>query len=440
MTPHSLVLAALALGASAQRLVARNETVSPQFEAVSEYVDSIEDDLWRINKKIHDNPELGWEEEQAHELLTTFMESQDGWKVEKSAYNISTAFVAVFEGDSDGPVVSFNAEYDALPDLGHACGHNLIATASLAGALATAKIVRDEKLPGKVILFGTPAEESLGGKIKMLEAGIFEDYGIDVSIMAHPSTSDTPYAITSSTDRFEVEYYGKEAHASAGPYEGINAQDALVLAYNAISMLRQQSLSTDQIHGVITSGGSRINVIPSLAQASFQVRSANEDQLEAWTDRLMNCFEAGALATGAKLNVTMRPYGYASMVTNDVMAESYAAWFEGLGGTLPNPVTDKLRSPAGSTDQGDISHAFPAIHPFFAIVTANGTAPSSGPHTPAFEVAAGGRPAFYRAVRAAKGLAGVAVDILTKDGMLDEIKEEFEAIELSKRMALALRG
>lgn len=272
----------------------------------------------------------------------------------------------------------------------------------------------------------------------MLEAGVFEDYKIDVSIMAHPSTSDTPYAITSSTDRLDLEYIGKEAHASASPYEGINAQDALILAYNAISMLRQQSVSTDQIHGIINSGGSRINVIPNLATASFQIRSKDENSLEKWTDRLLACFKAGAIATGAELNLTMRPYGYANMVTNDIMAESYAKWFTGLGGALPDPIIDKLREPSGSTDQGDVSHAFPAIHPFFAIVTANGTAPATGPHTVAFEAASGSRPAFDRAMRAAKGLAGVAVDILTTDGMLASIKEEFEDRELAKRLVRSL--
>jgi metal-dependent amidase/aminoacylase/carboxypeptidase family protein len=272
----------------------------------------------------------------------------------------------------------------------------------------------------------------------MLEANVFADHKIDVSIMAHPSTSDTPYALTSSTDRLDLEYIGKEAHASASPYEGINAQDALVLAYNAISMLRQQSISTDQIHGIITSGGSRINVIPSLAAASFQIRSKDEDSLAVWTSRLMDCFEAGAIATGATLNLTMRPYGYANMVTNEVMAESYARWFTGVGGTLPNPVIDKLREPSGSTDQGDISHAFPAIHPFFSIVTENGTVPVTGPHTTAFEQASGSRPAFARAMRAAKGLAGVAVDIMTIDGMMDTIKEEFEAQNLVKRLARSL--
>lgn len=269
----------------------------------------------------------------------------------------------------------------------------------------------------------------------MLEAGVFADYGVDVSIMAHPSTYDTPYARTSSIGRFEVAYHGREAHASAGPHEGVNAQDALALAYSAVSMLRQQSLPTDQVHGIITSGGASANVIPALATASFQVRSADERALARWTERVVACFEAGAVATGAKLNLTMLPYGYANMVTNDVMAESYASWFTGLGGTLNDPLLDKMRDPSASTDQGDVSHAFPAIHPFFAIVTANGTEPAGGPHTKAFGEAAGSKAAFERAVRAAKGLAGVAVDILTKDGLLEDIKEEFENRDRSRRMA-----
>ncbi|KAH7329643.1 aminobenzoyl-glutamate utilization protein B [Stachybotrys elegans] len=426
--------------ATAGELHPRNVSVSPYFNAVSDFIDNIQDQIWPINQEIHENPELGWEEERAHQLLTDFMQDQEGWRVTKGVYNISTAFVAVFDGDANqaGPVVSFNAEYDALPQLGHACGHNLIASSSVAAALATAKIMQEKGLGGKVVLFGTPAEESLGGKIRMLEANVFTDHKIDVSIMAHPSTSDTPYAITSSTDRLDLEYIGKEAHASASPYEGINAQDALILAYNAISMLRQQSVSTDQIHGIITSGGSRVNVIPNLATASFQIRSNDEASLEVWTNRLMDCFEAGAIATGATLNLTMRPYGYANMVTNEVMAKSYAKWFTGVGGTLPDPVVDKLREPAGSTDQGDVSHAFPAIHPFFEIVTANGTVPVTGPHTTAFEVASGSRPAFERAMRAAKGLAGVAVDILTTDGMMDDIREEFETQNLAKRLVKSL--
>ncbi|KAF6790392.1 metallopeptidase [Colletotrichum sojae] len=434
-----LVLALGASSAAASSLVPRqtngsSPVTSPYFQDVSDYLDSIIDELWPINKEIHDNPELGYEEVKAHKLLTDFMESHEGWNVTRSIYNISTAFVAVFEGSGEGPIVSFNAEYDALPGLGHACGHNLIATASVGGALATAEIMRAEKLPGKVILFGTPAEESLGGKVKLHEAGAFRDHNIDISLITHPTNGDdTPYMITTSTDRFEVEYYGKEAHAAAGPWEGINAQDALILANNAIALMRQQTRHTDKIHGIITSAGSRINVIPALAEASFQIRSADNVALEQWTERVMKCFEAGALATGAELNLTMRPYGYDNMVNNNLLASSYAKHFTEIGGKVPSAEIDKLRDPDGSTDQGNLSHDFPSISPYFGITNENGTAPAGGPHTAAFEVAAGSRAAFDKAIMAAKGIAGVAVDVLTVDGLLDQIKEEFEATKEKRR-------
>nr|XP_036582679.1 metallopeptidase [Colletotrichum truncatum]KAF6791470.1 metallopeptidase [Colletotrichum truncatum] len=386
---------------------------SPYFQAVSDYLDSIVDDLWPINKEIHDNPELGYEEVKAHKLLTDFMESHEGWNVTRSIYNISTAFVAVFEGSGEGPIVSFNAEYDALPGLGHACGHNLIATASVGGALATAEIMRSENLPGKVILFGTPAEESLGGKVKLHEAGAFRDHNIDISLITHPTNGgDSPYMITTSTDRFE---------------------DALILANNAIALLRQQTQPTDKIHGIITSAGSRINVIPALAEASFQIRSADNVALEEWMERVMKCFEAGALATGAELNLTMRPYGYDNMVSNDILASTYSKYFTELGGEVPSAEIDKLRDPSGSTDQGNLSHDFPSISPYFGITNENGSVPDGGPHTTAFEVAAGSRAAFDKSITVAKSIAGVAVDVLTVEGLLDKIKEEFESTQDKRR-------
>ncbi|UQC84285.1 aminobenzoyl-glutamate utilization protein B [Colletotrichum lupini] len=437
--PLTVLVAALGISSAvAFNVIPRQSNgtgeTSPYFSDVSDYIDSIVDELWPINKEIHDNPELGYEEIKAHELLTSFMESHEGWNVTRSIYNISTAFVAVFEGSGEGPVVSFNAEYDALPGLRHACGHNLIATASVGGALATAEIMRAESLPGKVILFGTPAEESLGGKVKLLEAGAFRDHNIDISLISHPTNSgDSPYMITTSTDRFEVEYYGKEAHAAASPWEGINAQDALVLANNAIALLRQQTRSTDKIHGIISSAGTRINVIPALAQASFQIRSAEDEALEEWTERIIKCWEAGALATGAELNVTKRPYGYSNMVSNDILASSWSKYFTELGGEVPNAEVDKLREPSGSTDQGNVSKDFPTISPFFGITNENGSAPAGGPHTAAFEVAAGSRAAFDKTIMVAKSMAGVAIDILTVDGMLELVKEEFEATQTKRR-------
>lgn len=401
---------------------------SPYFDSVSHHLGSIYDDLWTINKAIYDNPELGYEEHEAHDLLASFFEEKDGWNVTRSVGGIETAFQAVFDGEGEGPVVGFNAEYDALPELGHACGHNLIAAVSVGGALAAAKVMRDEALPGKIILFGTPAEESLGGKIRMHEAGIFKDANIDISLISHPMRSgDTPWMITSSTDRFDVEYYGTEAHAAAGPWEGVNAQDALLLANSAISYMRQQMRPTDRFHGIINAGGQTINVIPALASGSYQLRADNEVYLSNLTDRVMAAFEAGALGTGAELNLTMRPYGYANMVSNDLLGEHFAEWFEGLGGEMPNLEIDKLRDASGSTDQGNLSQEWPSISPTFGIFTDNGTAPSTGPHTAAFQVAAGTKLSFEKALMVAKALAGVAIDVLTVDGLLDDIKENFEA-------------
>lgn len=229
MAPTILSLGLLALilsqhtvvATGTSRLVPRQNngtTFSPHFTAISNYIDSITDDLSSINTEIHSNPELGYEEVKAHDLLTSFMEKQEGWNVARSVGNISTAFMAIFNGNGDGPVVGFNAEYDALPGLGHACGHNLIATASLGGALAAAQIMRSQSLGGKIVLFGTPAEESLGGKVKMLEAGVFNDAKIDVSLISHPTSgADNPYMITTSTDRVDVTYTGLEAQRRRRP-------------------------------------------------------------------------------------------------------------------------------------------------------------------------------------------------------------------------------
>ncbi|KAF4979133.1 hypothetical protein FZEAL_4623 [Fusarium zealandicum] len=410
----------------------KNEA-SQYVDAVSDYIDSMDEELWKINKNIHDNPELGFKEVKAHKLLTSYMKKQKGWNVTDTVGGIETAFMAVFEGSGDGPVVSFNAEYDALEGLGHACGHNLIATASLGGALATAEIMRKEKLPGKVILFGTPAEESFGGKVMMPDAGVFEDAKIDISLISHPGNGiDTPYMITMSTDRFDVEFYGREAHAAAAPWQGVNAQDALLLANSALSYMRQQMRPTDRVHGIIESGGSRINVVPALSSGSYQIRSADDEQLDVLTDRVTQCFKAGAIGTGAKLNLTMRPNGYANMYNNDGLAASYSRWFTELGGEVPDADIDKTRDPGGSTDQGNISHDFPSISPSFQITHANGSVPKEGPHTAEFEVAAGSKAAFEKSLLVAKSLAGVAVDVLSVDGLLDEIKAEFKKSKPSK--------
>ncbi|KAJ3547265.1 hypothetical protein NM208_g1601 [Fusarium decemcellulare] len=394
---------------------------------VSKYVDSISPELWPINKEIHDNPELQYEEVKAHKALTDFMDDQDGWKVTRSAYNISTAFVAIYEGDGDGPVVSFNAEYDALAEIGHACGHNLIAMASVSGALATAEIMRKEKLGGKVVLFGTPAEEGGGGKIKLLDAGAYEDQKVDISLISHPGNGgDTAWMTTTAINRFEIEYTGKEAHAAAAPWEGINAQDAIVLAYDALGMLRQQTRRDEIIQGYIKSGGTRYNVIQAKATGMWALRANTVDGLTSLIERVHRCFKGAAIATGSKLNFTQLPYGYTEMRTNDVLARSYSTWFAELGGE-PTPEDEaKAIQGSASTDQGNISHKIPSISAGFGITYDNGTSPQTGPHTAEFEVVAGTKRAFNQSLAVGKSLAGVALDVLTIDGYLDKVKENFK--------------
>ncbi|KAI6383286.1 hypothetical protein MCOR25_000205 [Pyricularia grisea] len=414
-------------------------TSSPHLTTVSDHVDSLAEELWPISTEIHENPELGYEEFLAHDLLTTYVASKAGWEVTRSAFGINTSFVAVFDGGHGaGPVVSFNAEYDALQGLGHGCGHNLIATASVAGALAAAEVMRRESLPGKVVLFGTPAEESLGGKVRMLEAGAFSQHDIDVSIMAHPGpggdASDAAYTFAMATDRFDVEYHGKQAHAAASPWLGVNAQDAIALAYSALGLMRQQNRPSDRVHGRIATADGAVNIIPDSASAVFQIRSDTTENLAPLIERFEKAMEAGAMGTGATMNLTMRPYGYSDMVNNDVLTKHYREWFDG---SIPT-AEEKLKGAGGSTDQGNVSHDFPALHAFFGIFGEDGEATTASVHSEGFREAAKTRKSFDKALKAAKALAGTAVDVLTVEGLLDEVKKEFQQStkkEVAQRLA-----
>lgn len=231
---------------------------------------------------------------------------------------------------------------------------------------------------------------------------------------------------TTAITRFEIEYTGKEAHAAAAPWEGINAQDAIVIAYNGLAMLRQQTRRDEIIQGYIKSGGSRSNVISAKSSGMWALRANNVDSLSGLTERVHQCFKGAAVATGTKLNFTKLPYGYTEMRTNDVLARSYSTWFAKLGGKPIEEEKAKAIQGSASTDQGNISHEFPSISAGFGIHYDNGTSPATGPHTPEFEVVAGTRRAFNESLAVGKSLAGVALDVLTIDGYLDKVKENFK--------------
>lgn len=311
--------------------------------------------------------------------------------------------------------------------MGHACGHNLIATASVAGGLATARIMQQGGLKGKVVLFGTPAEEGGGGKIRLLEAGAYKDHEVDISLISHPGVlHDSALVHTTGYTRFKAEYFGREAHAATSPWLGINALDALVIAYSAISVLRQQTMPGDIIQGYITNGGSAPQIIPGYAAGIFVVRANAPSSLHA-PSRLQElrrkveaCFKAGAEATGAELKITVEE-AYAEHVPNRVLAESYAKYWNTLEPPNPGSIVQAIHIRA-STDQGDVSRTIPSLNASFSIPPGPG---GGGPHTPGFEEASGTKEAFQRCLRTGKALAGTAVDVLATPGLLDKVVDQW---------------
>ncbi|KAM7185633.1 hypothetical protein V8F20_011711 [Naviculisporaceae sp. PSN 640] len=394
-------------------------------EEISNYIDNLQDALWPLNNFIHENPELAYKEYKAHDALAAFMESQDGWEVTRSAYGIETAWKAVYDTGKPGPVVSFNAEMDALPNIGHACGHNLIATASVSAALASSFILRTHNLAGKVILLGTPGEEGTdGGKIRLLNAGAYED--VDISLISHPGIlNNSPMVRTTAFTRLEASYHGRAAHSANSPWLGINALDALVVSYNAVSVLRQQIMPGDVVAmSILDGGGPATNVIHEFAKLACTLRSTASSRLNSLADKVKGCLEAGGLATGARVEIK-ETKGYMDHVPNSVLAALYRRYWESIPGKRPQiqlPKEGEFTYVKSSTDQGNISHHMPSVNASFAIPPG----PERGqPHSRDFEKASGTRDAFEAALRVGKALAGVAADVFTREGLLDDVKRQW---------------
>lgn len=309
---------------------------------------------------------------------------------------------------------------DALKGIGHSCGHNLIATCSLAGALAAGEAMTKFSIPGKIILYGTPAEEGGGGKIKLLDAGAYSDYKVDINLISHPGkVADCALMRTNAYMSFKVEYFGKEAHAAAAPWEGINALDALITAYNALSVLRQQTMPGDIIQGHITDGGAAPNIIHAYSAGIFVARALSKQRLKVLRKKVNKCFEAGAEATGARLKIT-EIVGYDDHVPNKALCKISRQAMNQLGSDIPSPEMDLIRGATqASTDQGNISYAMPSVSLGFKIESVE------GPHNPGFAAAARTREAHVAALRAGKALAVTGLEALTDEKLLRTAKEEF---------------
>ncbi len=314
-----------------------------------------EADLQALSQWMYDNPEIAYVEHNTSRRMVDVLR-EGGFDVEYPAYGLETAFVARI--GSSGPEVVICAEMDALPEVGHACGHNIIASASLGAGLALAGMA--DELGIRVTVLGTPAEEHFGGKVDLITAGAFE--GAAAAMMIHPATKDLVDPQFLAVSHIEVEFHGKESHASSEPALGINALDAAVQAYVNVSMLRQQLLDSDRVHGIITHGGAAPNIIPAHTAMSWYVRAATDERLDELIPKVETCFKAAALATGCDVGIHEEGSRYKDLRTDRVMSELYARNSERVGRPMSR-LADLPQSTSGSTDMGNVSHEVPSIHP-----------------------------------------------------------------------------
>ncbi len=380
---------------------------------VQTYIDEIADRLITVSHDIHAHPELAFAEFRSMAILADMAEMH-GYQVDRGTAGLPTAFVATSPGTEPGPTVAFIAEYDALPGLGHACGHNIIGTAATGAALAV-QAIRDQ-LPGTVQLIGTPAEEGGGGKVIMVEHGVFDN--VDAAMMIHPGTKAMTTRGTLASNKVDFEFFGKSSHAAAAPDMGINALDACILTFNNINALRQHLTDDVRIHGIITDGGQAVNVVPEYAAASFSVRAATSERSFEVLQQVIACAQAGALAAGAEVKTHHRMH-YASRIANPTMARLFAENITRLGETVIEPEPNERM---GSSDMGNVSQYVPSIHPYVPIAELG----TSG-HTPAFAAAAISSWGDQALIRSAKAMAMTAVDLLTDSELMEAVGREFTA-------------
>ena len=384
------------------------------YARVNEVVDNLAGELYELSMELHKHPELGLEEYKACAAQRKLLEKH-AFTFEDHYCGMDTAYKAVYRSQKPGPRLATLSEYDALPELAHGCGHNLSAMVSVGTAIAMKEFI--DAYGGEICVFGTPAEETIGGKVLMAKAGAFDD--IDAVVMAHPHNQNSQSANTLAIDEFKFHYYGKPAHAAAAPHEGINALDAVINLFNMINALRQQTTPDVRIHGIITQGGTVPNIIPDQAEAVISARAAKADALETLCERIKNCARAAALSTGCRLEI--RPSGGRFKDTNSNQALSLlnARQMEKLGVVLTPPPAEPL--PA-SSDLGDVSYCCPAIQTSFEITQGQ----SYGLHTKEFAAAAGSEFAIQRGLTVIKGFVLTLIDLLTNPSDLEDIRTEFE--------------
>ena len=388
---------------------------------VDEAAAEINDKLVDISLRIHAAPELAFKEYTAAKLLTDYL-TAEGFAVQLGVAGMETAFVAEWRG-GDGPTIAILAEYDALPDVGHACGHNIIGTAA-AGAGVLFKRAWPE-LPGRILVLGTPAEEGGGGKILMIEGGIFE--GVDAALMMHPTTGESKIGGTSlATSDLVINFKGKPAHAAGSPHRGVNALDAVVQTYVNVSMLRQHVTSDVRMHCLITKGGSVINIVPEEAEIRYLLRALTREGVDLVVKRVRECAEGAARSTMAEVSF-VETTGYDERWPNRTIGDVMIEHFGRVGIAMPPEPAPS----GGSTDFGNVSKVVPAANAYPAIGPQNVAG-----HSREFAVCSASAEGNRVLLQSAQAMAGTAYDLMTKPELLAKAKEEYSA----RASLVGLRG
>ena len=382
---------------------------------VSADIDRLAPMIIETSRDIHAHPELNYEETHAHSVLTDAL-SERFEGVTRSAFGVGTAFHASHGVDS-GPAVGVILEYDALPEIGHACGHNVIAAAGLGAALALHGVV--SSTGGRLEVYGTPAEEGGGGKIAMARNGAFR--GLAAAMMVHPADVDITSMRAIAIHECCAHFHGAEAHAAAAPHMGRNALDAAVLAYNSIAALRQHIRPTERVHGIFTHGGDKPNIVPKYSRMNWYVRSDTLETLAPLKERVEACFRGAALASGCDVDLEWEDHAYADVRDSAALLTAYVDNGRAVGREFLAPSPNSMV--VGSTDMGNVSYLAPSIHPMIQV------APRGVPiHTARFADYAGGPDGDKAAIDGAKILAMTAIDVWADAGLRRAVETEFAAI------------
>ena len=388
-------------------------------ERVSKIVDRLAPELRKLALDIHNNPELGLQEYKAcawqKELLGRY-----GFAIEENFCDIETSYKAVYKGRKPGPKIAFLAEYDALPELGHGCGHNLIAMVSVGCGIACREFA--DEYGAQIDVIGTPAEETAGTKVPMSAKGVFDGY--DAVMMAHPAFANAESINTIAMDAYKIEFFGRPAHAAAAPHEGINALDAMINFFNLVNAMRQQTKPDARIHGIITDGGKAANVIPDYTAANFYIRANRVADVKKLAERVRNCAAGAALGTGCTYKMEYNEENFKDTCTNKALNNLAV---DNIQPFLSEPIyrLGDIHAP-GSSDLGDVSYEAPAIQVIFKI--GEYPNPMGGGHTPEMAAAAGSEYGINNGLNFVKGLVMTAIELMTKPEALAAVKEEFSHV------------